>query len=101
MLREGLSSIKGVRLYGTENSALQGSALLFTLRDLDQTQLNYLLDQLYGISARAGLHCAPLAHQTIGTYPGGAIRFSPGYFNTKEEIEQVLTAVNQLSKDFQ
>ncbi len=51
-------------------------------------------------SARAGLHCAPLAHQTIGTFPAGAIRFSPGYFTTKEEINQALAAVNQLANDF-
>ncbi len=73
---------------------------LFTIKDLDQTQLTYLLDQLHGISARAGLHCAPLAHQTIGTFPGGAIRFSPGYFTKKEEINQALAAVNQLASDF-
>ncbi|SDZ13476.1 aminotransferase class V-fold PLP-dependent enzyme [Tindallia californiensis] len=99
-LKEGLSVIKGVRLYGPEDVRQQGAVQLFTLRDLDQTQLNYLLDQLYGISARAGLHCAPLAHKTVGTYPAGAIRFSPGYFTTKEEIDQALAAVQQLALDF-
>jgi len=99
-LKEGLSSIKGIRLYGPESIDQQGSVILFTIRDLDQTQLNYMLDQLYGISARAGIHCAPLAHQTIGTYPVGAIRFSPGYFTTKEEIDQALSAVNKLASDF-
>lgn len=99
-LKEGLSVIKGVRLYGPEDVRQQGAVQLFTLRDLDQTQLNYLLDQLYGISARAGLHCAPLAHKTLGTYPAGAIRFSPGYFTTREEIDQALAAVQQLALDF-
>ncbi len=99
-LKEGLSSIKGIRLYGPESIDQQGSVILFAIRDLDQTQLNYMLDQLYGVSARAGLHCAPLAHQTIGTFPVGAIRFSPGYFTTKEEIDQALSAVNQLASDF-
>ena len=99
-LKEGLSSIKGIRIYGPESIDQQGSVILFTIRDLDQTQLNYMLDQLYGISARAGLHCAPLAHQSIGTYPVGAIRFSPGYFTTKKELDQALSAVNQLARDF-
>ncbi|SFI22124.1 cysteine desulfurase family protein [Tindallia magadiensis] len=99
-LKEGLSVIKGVKLYGPEDVRQQGAVQLFTLRDLDQTQLNYLLDQLYGISARAGLHCAPLAHKTLGTYPAGAIRFSPGYFTTREEIDQALAAVQQLALDF-
>lgn len=99
-LKQGLSTIKGIQLYGPTSIEQQGSVLLFTLRDLDQTQLAYMLDQLYGISARAGLHCSPLAHQSIGTYPVGGIRFSPGYFTTKEEIDQALAAVNQLANDF-
>lgn len=99
-LKEGLSVIKGVKLYGPADTGFQGSVQLFTLRDLDQTQLTYLLDQLFGISARAGLHCAPLAHKSIGTFPVGAIRFSPGYFTTKEEIDEALAAVNQLASDF-
>ena len=47
---------------------------------------------------RVGLHCAPLAHRTIGTYPIGTVRFSFGYYNTEKEIEKALKALKEISK---
>ena len=54
------------------------------------------LDYEYGIIARSGLHCAPLAHQTIGTLEEGAVRLSPGYFTTREQIEYLIKAIHPL-----
>jgi selenocysteine lyase/cysteine desulfurase len=56
------------------------------------------LDYQYGIVTRSGLHCASLAHQTVGTLERGSCRLSPGYFTTKEEIETVIKAVHDISK---
>ena len=47
---------------------------------------------------RTGLHCAPAAHKTLGTYPLGTVRVSPGYFNTVEEIELTLHAVEETTR---
>ena len=60
------------------------------------SEIGYLLDTEYNIMTRVGLHCAPLAHKSIGTYPSGTLRFSLGYFNTEEEIEFTLKALNNL-----
>ena len=54
------------------------------------------LDREYGIQVRVGLHCAPNAHRTLGTFPGGTIRFSFGYFNTEQETEQAAEALRKI-----
>lgn len=97
-LMEGLSVIPGITLFGPGKMTDRGSVVTFRAGTMDVNQINYVLDMVYGISARAGLHCAPLAHQTLGTFPEGTLRFSPGYFTTKEEIDEVLKAMNEISK---
>ncbi|HBI26963.1 MAG TPA: cysteine desulfurase, partial [Peptococcaceae bacterium] len=57
----------------------------------------FALDQKYGILCRSGLHCAPLAHRTMGTLKSGACRISAGFYNTKEEIDQVVRAVYEIA----
>lgn len=64
-------------------------------RELAQTA--YELDVQYGIMTRVGLHCAPSAHQTLGTFPTGTIRFSFGWWNTREEAALALQALDELS----
>ena len=59
----------------------------------------YELDEKYGIMTRVGLHCAPSAHKTLGTYPKGTIRFSFGWWNTKEDIDVAIDALDKLTKD--
>jgi selenocysteine lyase/cysteine desulfurase len=56
-----------------------------------------ILDQSFRIRCRAGLHCAPLAHRTLGTFEkGGAVRLSPGVFTTDDEINAAVEAVNAI-----
>jgi len=62
----------------------------------DQSQIAYMLDDTYGIMTRVGLHCAPSAHQTLGTYPEGTVRFSFGIWNTTEDVDKALTALEAL-----
>ena len=52
-----------------------------------------------GIKTRCGLHCSPLAHKTIGTYPNGTVRLSISYFTTKEEINYALSAINKIASN--
>ena len=47
----------------------------------------------YGIEGRPGLHCAPLAHRTLGTFPEGALRLSPGYYTTEDEIDYTIESI--------
>lgn len=64
---------------------------------MDNSTAAAILDEEYSVMTRVGLHCAPSAHKTAGTYPNGTVRFSFGYFNTCEEIESILKALFQLS----
>ncbi|MFN2364276.1 MAG: aminotransferase class V-fold PLP-dependent enzyme, partial [Halarsenatibacteraceae bacterium] len=58
-------------------------------------EIGFTIDKNYGIMARTGLHCAPLAHKTLGTYPEGTLRLSLGYFTTKNEIEKTIQAFKE------
>lgn len=93
MAAERLAEIPGITIYGPSDPALRGNVLSFTLAGVDPAALAFMLDQEFDIAVRAGLHCAPQAHRTIGAFPGGALRISPGWFNTREEIAIFCDAV--------
>ena len=65
----------------------------------EMAQAAFELDDTYGIMTRVGLHCAPSAHKTLGTFPEGTIRFSFGWWNTKEEIERAVEALWKIAKE--
>jgi selenocysteine lyase/cysteine desulfurase len=65
---------------------------------VDSEEVAYVLDEVYDIQVRAGLHCAPQAHRALGTLDQGAVRFSIGYFNTKEQIDAVLEVVEVIAR---
>lgn len=96
-LIEGLRSIPGVRLHGPGDADLQVAVVSFTVRGLRSDQVESELERRAGVCCRVGLHCAPLAHRQIGTFPGGTIRFSPGVFTTPGEIETALDAVREIA----
>ncbi len=92
--------IKGLKLYGLPAGAEKERVAVVSLNieGKDPSEVGYALDENYGIMTRVGLHCAPLAHRTIGTYPIGTVRFSFGYYNTEKEIEKALKALKEISK---
>ncbi len=96
-LTEGLSSIKGVSIYGPADLKQRTAVLAMNIEGVDCGELSVSLDYEYGIVIRSGLHCAPLAHQTIGTFESGACRFSPGFFTSEEDIDAVIRAVHDLA----
>lgn len=63
----------------------------------DNAEVAFQLEEQYGILTRCGLHCAPLAHKTLGTYPEGTVRFSIGYTTTEEEVDAAIRAVHDLA----
>ena len=71
---------------------------IVTIDDMDAASIAYELESTYHIMTRVGLHCAPRAHQTLGTYPEGTIRFSFGYANRHEDVEAALSALNTIVK---
>jgi len=95
-LAQGLAAIEGVQMQGPQDFAERLGTVSFTLSGWEPTDLAAVLDQSFGIAARAGLHCAPVAHRTLGTFPSGSIRMSPGWFNTVDEIDRALEAVREI-----
>ena len=65
---------------------------------MDPAELAFRLDERYGIATRVGLHCAPAAHRTLGTWPAGTVRFSFGAFNTEAETDEAARAVAALCR---
>ncbi len=94
----GLSTIPGVQLYGGLDAGKKAPIVAFNIGKTDSTLVGHALDQEYGIIARAGLHCAPHTHVSLGTIKQGVVRFSPSHFNTDEEIDLALEAVSEIAK---
>ncbi len=90
-LRDGLSVIKGVELYGSEYG---GGNVLFNLKDVPSERLSEYLDE-NGICVRAGYHCCPLGHISLSTQQGGAVRASVSPFNTRYDIDRLLNCLNK------
>lgn len=97
-LYSGLRNIKDIKVYGGDINDKTTSCISFNFNNIDPSELALYLDE-NGISSRSGLHCAPLAHKSIGTFPEGTVRFSLSYFNTNEEIDYVLSILNKFSKN--
>lgn len=96
-LYDGLSNIDGIKVFGSKNNST--TCISFTYKDIDPSEVSFYLSE-NGIKTRAGLHCAPLAHKSIGSYPAGTSRLSLSYFNTIEEIDYTLSIINNLNKEF-
>lgn len=96
-LVSGLRGIDGVVVHGPSADARQVAVVSITVAGWEPTDLAAALDSSFGIAVRAGLHCAPLAHQSIGTFPGGTVRLSPGLDTTADDIAAVLTAIGELA----
>lgn len=93
----GLSSIPGVRVFNPVGTRPRCAVVSFTITGRDPATVGYMLDHRYGISVRVGLHCAPLAHRSIGTFPDGTVRVSPALFNTDEDIDRLLAAIREIA----
>lgn len=94
---KGLEKIEGVRIYGPDSSIRRLAVVSFNIEGIDSQEVAMILDQHYKIAVRAGLHCTPLAHQSIGTVEiGGTIRASFGIYNTVNEVEKFVQAIEEI-----
>ncbi len=96
---EGLSKIDKVKIYGPLNEKEQGAVVSINIGNEDSSEISFILDEKYDIQVRPGLHCAPLAHKTIGTFEQGVVRFSFGPFNTHDELDYALKAIREIAKE--
>ncbi len=95
---EGILNIPAVRLVGPTKVDKRVGVISLDFQKHDNAEAAYLIERSYGIFTRCGLHCAPNAHKTLGTYPQGTVRFSLGWHNTKEDIDAALEAIATVSK---
>ena len=96
---EGLRSITGINIIGKQDIQDRTAVVSITIDGMDPASIAYELESSYHIMTRVGLHCAPRAHQTLGTYPEGTVRFSFGYANTLEEVDMALSALHTILKN--
>lgn len=93
----GIRGLPGLRLIGREGGSTEYLAVVsLQFPGRDPAEIAYRLDSEFGIATRVGLHCAPIAHRTLGTYPEGTLRFSFGYFNTEKDIDYAIQAIRGL-----
>jgi cysteine desulfurase family protein len=97
----GLKSIPDVTVYGTQDAELQTATVSFNVAGMTPSEVGLRLDDEYGIFCRVGLHCAPAAHKTLGTFPEGTVRFGLGAFTTMDEVETALASVERLAQGAQ
>ena len=97
-LIRGLGNIPRVKLYGPELQEHRVATVSLTFSHLTPSDGASRLEKEFGILCRPGLHCAPAAHHTLGTFPEGTIRFGLSAFNTEAEIETAIQAVSLISK---
>ena len=98
LFRNGLREIPGVELYGPESPQEAVGVLSLNIGDLPCEEVGVRLERDFGILTRTGLHCAPAAHRTIGTFGRGTVRFSVIRFTTEDDIRAALAAVAELAR---
>ncbi|MFA5882085.1 MAG: aminotransferase class V-fold PLP-dependent enzyme [Eubacteriales bacterium] len=91
----GLKQIKKIEIYGTANPLLQVPVVSLNVKGQDSAEIAFIMDKVFDIACRSGLHCSPSAHRTIGTLGRGTVRFSFSLFNTAEEVDLTLEALER------
>lgn len=92
----GLKNIHGITVYGPSDELNRTGVVLFNKEGIDCVEFANILDKKYNIACRAGYHCAYNAHVTVGSGDSGALRFSFGRFNTKDEVDKALFAISHI-----
>ncbi|MBC2398995.1 aminotransferase class V-fold PLP-dependent enzyme [Clostridium tetanomorphum] len=93
-----LLNLDFIKVYGHNPNLLYTPTMSINLKDMDSSMLSFILDRDFGIATRSGLHCAPLAHKTIGSFPSGTVRFSIGFFNTMDDINYTINSLIKIYK---
>lgn len=91
-----LEAQKLLRIIGKRNCTDRVGVVSVSTEKMDIAELAFILADKYGIATRVGLHCAPNAHKTLETYPTGTLRFSFGWHNTVEEVNDALQALKEV-----
>lgn len=94
---DGLRRLPHLRLAGTWEPDARVGVISVDFLAMDNAEAADRLEREFGILTRCGLHCAPSAHKTLGTFPQGTVRFSLGYRTTPEDVDAALAALSALA----
>ncbi|MEX0653598.1 MAG: aminotransferase class V-fold PLP-dependent enzyme, partial [Phycisphaeraceae bacterium] len=95
-LRQRFADDARFTLYGPTDASQCVGTLSLNLEGFEPGDLGSILDDSFDIAVRPGLHCAPYAHRQLDTFPSGTLRISPGAFNTDEQLDQLIDALDQI-----
>ncbi len=95
-LIEGLQNIPGVVVHGVRDAAKCTAVVSFTVEKRQVSEIGLRLDEEFGVLCRVGLHCAPAAHRTLGTFPSGTVRLAPSVFTMTDDIRATVDAVRRI-----
>jgi selenocysteine lyase/cysteine desulfurase len=95
-LWQKLEEIGGFEVFGHRERTKRVGTISFRTKKLPAPELAGILDQAFDVAVRPGLHCAPYIHRSLGTFPDGTVRVSPGPFNTEGEIDHLATALAEI-----
>jgi selenocysteine lyase/cysteine desulfurase len=95
--RDGLAHVQGIVLYGPDDPAGSVGIVSLNVEGIPCATVARLLDDESRIMTRAGLHCSPAAHRSLGTAPEGTVRFSWGFDTTDEEIDTAIEALRRIA----
>lgn len=93
---EEIKKIPQIKIIGKDDLKNRSSVVSLDFQNIDNATVAFLLDSQYSIMTRVGLHCAPMAHKTLGTFPKGTVRFAFSHFNTKAEIDFCINAIKNI-----
>lgn len=97
ILKEELLQIPRIIVFAAKDVSRQLPILSFNIHGYAPGEVGTILDQAFDIKVRTGLHCSPEAHKSLGTFPTGTVRISPGYFNTQDDIEIAIQAIKKIA----
>ncbi len=93
---DGVAQMRDVRIVGLRGTEGRVAVASIDFVGRDNAEVAFALDSAHGIMTRCGMHCAPRAHKTLGTDPQGTVRFSFGFSNTAQEVDDCLAAIEQV-----
>lgn len=94
---EGVLNMKNINIAGLSTIQDRTAVISLDFIKKDNGEVSYFLNKGYGIMTRCGLHCAPSAHKTLGTFPHGTVRFSFSHYNTDKEIDYVIESIHKIN----
>lgn len=93
---QGVLNMNNIKVLGLRSAENRCAVVSLDFKNMDNAEAGYMLESQYGILTRCGIHCAPLAHKTLETFPQGTVRFSFGFFNCEKDIEYVIDSIKKI-----